>query len=115
MEKRDTAGWKFYEKHLSYFFNKDVDGLVANDYNDDAVLVAFPFTVRGREGLKKVFTDYIEMIGDMSLTSTDNFTETEDSIFLEATMQTSRAGERKVYDVFVMRNGKISYHFTGVR
>jgi len=30
-------------------------------------------------------------------------------------MDTSRAGERKVYDIFVLKDGKISYHFTGLR
>ena len=30
-------------------------------------------------------------------------------------MDTSKAGERRVYDVFVLRNGKIQYHFTGLK
>lgn len=114
-EERDTPGWKFYTRHLDYFFKKDVDGLVANDYTEDAKLVAFPFTVQGREALKGAFRQYLDMVGDITLLSTDNFTESDDTIFLEATMNTSKTGERKVYDVFVMRDGKIRYHFTGVR
>ena len=110
-----TPGWKFYERHLGYFYAKDVDGLVENDYNKDAVLISFDFTVRGHEALKGIFRAYLDMIGDMEVKSTDNFTETEDTIFLEATLETSKLGERKVYDVFVLRDGKISYHFTGVR
>ena len=55
------------------------------------------------------------MIGDFTLRSTDNFHESEDAIILEATMDTEKTGERKVYDCFVMRDGKISHHFTGVR
>ncbi len=110
-----TPGWKFYERHINYFVIKDVNGLVENDYNEDAVLISFDFTVKGHEALKDIFKGYLEMIGDLELKSTDNFTETEDSIFLEATIETSKLGERKVYDVFVMKNGKISYHFTGVR
>src|SRR5438876_5555958 len=115
IETRDTPGWKFYQRHVNYFVTKDVDGLVANDYNDDAKLIAFPFTVQGREALRKVFTDYLNMIGDITLRSTENFTESDDTIFLEATMDTSKAGERRVYDVFVLRNGKIQYHFTGLK
>lgn len=111
----DTPGKKFYEKHLGYFYAKDVDGLVENDYNEDAVLISFDFTVQGHEALKEIFRGYIDMIGDMKVKSTDNFTETEDIIFLEATLETSKLGERKVYDVFMMRDGKISYHITGVR
>jgi ketosteroid isomerase-like protein len=113
--KKDTPGWKFYERHLNYFYTKDVDGLVKNDYNEDAVLISFDFTVKGHEDLKKIFHGYLEMIGDLKLKSTDNFTETKDTIFLEATLETSRLGERKVYDIFLLKDGKISYHFTGVK
>ena len=110
-----TPGRKFYDRHLNYFYAKDVDGLVENDYNEDAVLISFDFTVRGHEALKEIFRAYLDMIGDMEVKSTDNFTETEDTIFLEATLETEKLGERKVYDVFILRDGKISYHITGVR
>jgi ketosteroid isomerase-like protein len=115
MQPQDTPGWKFFEHHLTYFFNKDVDGLLASDYNDDAVVVSYDFAVKGKDNLKQLFTAYLEMMGDITIKSTEHFRETEDSIMVEATMDTSRAGERKVYDVFVMKNGKISYHFTGLR
>lgn len=110
-----TPGWKFYERHLNYFYTKDVDGLVENDYNEDAALMTHDFNAKGREALRKVFHNYIETLGDIKLKSTDKFAETEDTIFLEATLETSKLGERKVYDAFVLKNGKISYHFTGVR
>lgn len=113
--ERDTPGWRFFEKHLNFFYNKDVDGLLASDYTDDALVMSYDFALRGKENLKGLFTAYLEAMGDMSLTSTEHFNETPDSIMIEATMQTSRAGERKVYDVFVMRGGKIAYHFTGLR
>jgi hypothetical protein len=111
----DTPGWKFFEKHLQFFIDKDVDGLLASDYNDDAVCVSYDFAIKGKDGLKSLFSGYLEMVGDIVLRSTDHWRETDDSILIEATMDTSRAGERKVYDIFVMKNGKISYHFTGVR
>lgn len=107
--------WRFYKRHLGFFYAKDVDGLVANDYTEDAVLSAPDFTVQGHAALKQIFSGYVEMIGDIRLKSTDKFTETANAVQLEATLQTSRAGERKVYDIFVMRDGKISQHFTGVK
>jgi len=115
MEERSTPGWQFYQRHLSYFYNKDVDGLVAGDYNEDAVLITFDFNVKGHAAIKQVFHGYLDMIGDLKVKSTDKFTETEDTIFLEATLETSKSGERRVYDAFVLKNGKISYHFTGVK
>ena len=111
----DTAGWKFFMKHIQFFIDKDVDGLVASDYTADAQCISYDFAVQGTEALKALFTNYIEMMGDIKLKSTDHWRETDDSILIEATMDTSRAGERKVYDVFMMKNGKITHHFTGLR
>jgi len=47
------------------------------------------------------------------LESTDKYTETEDTIFLEATVSTD-LGRTRVFDAFVLKSGKASYHFTGV-
>ena len=108
-----SPGRKFYEEQLDYLAAKDVDGLVANHYNDDAVLMSFDVTVRGREALRQYFRAYLERLGTLAVTSTDRFAETEDSIFFEATV-TSNLGTVRVYDAFVLRDGKISYHFAGV-
>jgi ketosteroid isomerase-like protein len=108
-----TPGRKFYAEQLDYLAAKDVDGLVANHYNDDAVLISFDVTVKGREALRDYFRTYLERLGTLTVTSTDKFMETEDSIFFEATV-TSNLGTVRVYDAFVLRDGKISYHFAGV-
>jgi hypothetical protein len=108
-----SPGRKFYEEQLGYLMAKDVDGLVANHYNDDAVLISFDVTVKGREALQDYFRTYLARLGTLTVTSTDQFVETEDSILLEATV-TSNLGTVRVYDAFVLRDGKISYHFAGV-
>ena len=108
-----SPGRKFYEEQLDYLANTDVEGLVANHYNDDAVLMSFDVTVRGREALREYFRTYLERLGTLTVTSTDKFAETEDSIFFEATV-TSNLGTVRVYDAFVLRDGKISHHFAGV-
>lgn len=115
MEDLDTPYFRFYKRHIQYFLDKDIDGLVANDYTEDAQVIAGEFHVQGSEALKQLFTGYLDMIGGFTLRSTDKFHESDDAIILEATMDTEKAGERKVYDCFVMRDGKIAYHFTGVR
>ena len=114
-EERDTAGWKFYQKHLNFFYTRDIEGLVQSDYHEDAELVTVDWSARGRDALRQIFTGYLEMIGDFKVRTTEKFHETDDAIMLEATMDTQKAGERKVYDIFVMRAGKITHHFTGVR
>jgi hypothetical protein len=115
IDNLDTPGFKFYKKHLQYFFDKDVEGLVNNDYTPDAQVLAGEFAVQGTEALKQLFTGYLDMIGNFTLRSTDKFCESGDAIILEAILDTEKTGERKVYDCFVMRDGKIAYHFTGVR
>ena len=108
-----SPGRRFYEEQLAYLAAKDVEGLVANHYNDDAVLMSFDVTVRGREALQDYFRAYLKRLGTLTVTSTDKFVETEDAIFFEATV-TSNLGAVRVYDAFVLRDGKISYHFAGV-
>ena len=115
MEDLDTPYFHFYKRHIQFFLDKDIDGLVASDYTEDAQVLAGEFHVQGHEALKQLFTGYLQMVGDFTLRSTDKWQESDDAIILEATMDTANTGERKVYDCFVMRDGKIAYHFTGVR
>ena len=80
---------------------------------DGAVLVGFDFTVKGKAALREHFEGYLKRLGSLRLISTDRFTETEDSIFFEATIE-SDLGEARVYDVFILRDGKATHQFTGV-
>lgn len=109
-----TSGRKFYDEQLSYLFAKDVDGLIDNHYHDDAVLISFDFVVKGSDALKEHFRNYLKMLGNLEVKSTDKFTETEDTIFFQASV-VSYLGPAVVYDALVLRNGKIAYHFTGVK
>lgn len=109
-----SFGHKFYDEQLEYLASHDVDGLIDNHYDENAVLISFDVgAIRGREALKEHFRNYLQALGNLTVKSTDKFTETEDTIFFEATV-TSNLGEARVYDALVLRNGKIVYHFTGV-
>jgi len=110
-----SFGRKFYRKHMTYFDKQDVDGLVKNDYTEDAILTAPEFSVQGRDALKAVLTDYLSMVGTVRVKTTERFLESGNIIFIEATCQTSKAGERRVYDIWEMRDGKIARHFTGLK
>jgi hypothetical protein len=109
-----TPGRKFYEEQLNYLFAKDVDGLIDNHYNEDAILVSFDFIVKGRAALKVHFRNYLNTLGNLEVKSTDKFTETENSAFLEASV-VSNLGPAVVYDAWTLKDGKIAYHFTGVK
>jgi ketosteroid isomerase-like protein len=112
---QESPAYKWYLRHVDFFLNKDVDGLLASDYTDDAVVMSYDFRVQGKDALHQVFTQYLQMIGDFTLVSTEQFNATKDEMILEATLQTQNAGVRKVWDVFNMRDGKITHHFTGLK
>ncbi len=107
-----TPGKAFYQRQIAALEALDMDALMAQ-YYPDATIIGFDFTVKGYAAIRKHFEGYLERLGTLKLQSTDKFTETEDAIFLEATI-TSRLGEARVYDVFLLRDGKTTHHFTGV-
>ena len=102
----------FYDRQVAGLEARDLDSLMAQ-YHDDAVVVGYDFVVRGCDAIRQHMRDYLARIGSMKLASTDRFVETEDSIFFEATIRTNRA-EAKLYDVFILRDGKATHQFTGV-
>jgi len=108
-----VSGQQFYERQLAYLQAGDVKGLIDHHYHADAALVTFDVTVRGHDALIAHFRGYLQRLGQLEVLSTDKFVETGDTIFLEATMRTA-LGAARVYDAFVLRDGKIAYHFTGV-
>jgi len=114
MTTATTPGHKFYDEQLDYIFANDVSGLIDNHYNEDAVLISYDFVVKGREALKAHFRNYLATLGNLEVKSTDKFNETEDTIFIEASV-TSNLGPAVVFDAWTLKDGKIAYHFTGVK
>ena len=111
MEK--TAGRAFYDRQIALLEARDIAGVAAQQYAADAVIVSFDFTVRGREAIQRHFEGYLERLGYIKLVSTDKFTEIDDAIYFEATIEVA-AGEAHVYDVFILRDGQAIRHFTGL-
>jgi carbon-monoxide dehydrogenase small subunit len=110
----DTPGKEFYQRQVEFLISKDVDRLVDENYNENAVLTSSDFIVRGKPALKEHFTNYFKWVTIKEVKSTDIFVETDNTILFEATVE-SNYGPAKVYDAFVLRDGKIDYHFTGVK
>lgn len=110
--KKNTLGQVFYDRQVACLEAQDIEGLMAQ-YHEDAILVGFDTTVHGREAIGAHLREYLKGLGELKLLSTDKFTETDDAIFFEATVQT-RYAEAKVYDVFILRDGKATHQFTGL-
>lgn len=109
-----TTGRKFYNEQIAFLEANDIDGLISNHYNKDAAMIGLDFTVNGHEALRQLFQDYLRRLGHFRLKETTRFNETEDAIFFEATI-TGDQGDVRIYDAMVIKDGKISLHFTGVR
>lgn len=109
----ETPGRAFYERQLGFLASMDGDELVRRQYHPDATLVTFDKTVHGRGALVDHFRGYLAFLGSFRLLSTDKFVETEDSIMFEATVAID-PGTARVYDVFLLRDGKATHHFSGL-
>lgn len=108
-----SAKREFYDEQIKILQAHDVDRLIDTHYTDDAELVSFDNIIKGNAALKEYFTGYVKMLGTIDVLSTDHFQETDDAIFFDATVK-SDLGTVKVYDAWVIRDGKISHHFTGI-
>jgi hypothetical protein len=108
---------EFYENHLKLLEKNDADLLVEHDYHDDAEMILFvmpePIFIKGKEALKKQLGDYMSYIY-RGFVSTEKLAITDDSIFLEATINTAN-GESKVYDALYMKDNKIYRHYSGLK
>lgn len=110
----DTAGKRFYRNQVECLIAGDPDRLVAENYHPDATVQSFQWTVTGHEALRAHFGRYLGAVKIEEVVSTDNFAETANTIAFEATIRTDK-GIARVYDVMTLKDGKITFHFTGVR
>lgn len=113
MMAEQTIARTFYNRQVAFLEAHDITGLIASQYAPDAELISFDFHFKGAAALAQHFTNYLANLGSLKLLTTDKFAETEDTLFFEATIQVA-AGVAHVYDAFVLKDGKATYHFTGL-
>ncbi|HLZ62196.1 MAG TPA: nuclear transport factor 2 family protein [Ktedonosporobacter sp.] len=107
-----TPGRAFYQRQIEALETYDLKTIRAQ-YDENATLVNYNEVIKGREAIANYFKSYLASLGFLKLKSTDRFMETDDSIFFEATVET-QLGVAQVYDVFMLRDGKATYHFAGI-
>lgn len=107
-----VSGHKFYQRQIDALEIHDTASLLMQ-YHPDATIAGFDFMVKGHDAIRKHFDEYLNHLGMLKLKSTDKFAETEDAIFFEATMITN-LGEARVYNLFLLRDGKATHHFTNI-
>lgn len=107
------AARQFVNDQVSLLQRRDVTGLLEQHYHADALLMTPQATIRGHDELRTYFTRYVEALRDFTVDAIDQLNSTADAILIEATV-TSTAGRARVYDAFVLRDGRITHHFAGV-
>lgn len=110
--KLTTEAERFYEDQIRFIETRDIDG-IRSHYTDDAILVTFDTQIRGGDEIADYFRGYLERMTGLRVVSTDKFVETGDTILFEATMDLA-AGVARVYNAFVLHDGRARYHFSGV-
>src|SRR6266513_2608376 len=89
---QNQANWKyrdFYDRQLEFIARNDIEGLIHNQYTEDAELLNFNYYIKGAPALIEYFKTYVASLGYIKLLSTDNYTEGDDSIFFESTVETA--------------------------
>lgn len=114
-----TPGRTFFDKHMEYIYGGDIDGLIDDQYTEDAVLISPfdvldtppPHIVRGNAELKSFFRTYTAWQGSINVEELFDFAETDNSIFFQAIF-TSNTGRWVVGDAWHMTDGKIDTHYS---
>ena len=102
----------FYRRQIACLEGNDLDGLM-EQYHEDAVLLTFEPTGRGRDALRPHMAACLAHLGSPQLRSTDTLAASDDAILFEATVATDH-GVARAYDAFALRDGKSTHHVAGV-
>ncbi|GCA73801.1 hypothetical protein MiTe_00621 [Microcystis aeruginosa NIES-2520] len=117
----DTQLGKMYAEHIQYLLDKDIEGILKNQYTEDALLISSfqkkPLYYKGHEQLKEHFQGILAIEG--LETEIAFWAETEDPqtlMIVEAITMRTAQGESKMRfaDSWVLREGKIAIHFAGM-
>jgi ketosteroid isomerase-like protein len=109
----DSPLKQLYQQHLVHIQAADLDSIL-NDYAEDAVLTTFQGVISGREALARYYRHYLAGYPRLGGISTDTLVEALDSLYVEAVVRAS-GEEIHVYNAFVIRDGKITHQFAGVK
>ena len=110
MEKM-TPGQKFLKKHTEYIAKGDIDGLLRDHYHDNAEMVTYEFTLKGKKAIKKYLTvDGPAKSGKILGFTMNHFVESKDVISFTATIKSEKLGVFIARDTFFLRDGKVYRH-----
>ena len=107
-----AAAMARHDTYVGYHARGDADGLADDMFTEDARLVTPRLAVEGREEVRSVFRDIFARESGFEPGSVDRITCGDDYIWFEATVSSS-LGQRRLYDVMVLSDGRISLQLVG--
>ena len=107
-----AAAMALHDTYVGYHARGDADGLADDLFTEDARLVTPRLAVEGRDQVRSVFRDIFARESGFEPGSVDRITCGDDYIWFEATVSSS-LGKRRLYDVMMLSDGKISLQLVG--
>ena len=105
-----SPGRSFHQKYAACLQAGDSEGLLSL-YHPDATLLSTDANVSGIAAMAGFFEQYFGGLGSFSAKPAGKYVEGRDSILCETTVETAGSVAR-VQDVFVIKDGKATHHFT---
>jgi hypothetical protein len=114
-----TPGHQIFEQHMGYLMGRDLEGLLKNQYSEDAILISPfdildvppPHVVKAGPAMIDFFTKWLDYHGEMSLDSLYDFAELDDTVHFQAQI-TSQTGKWVLGEAWHMNaDKKIDRHY----
>jgi|GEM_PF-556191 len=107
-----TEARTFHQRYLDFHSRGDADGLAHDFFSEDVRLITARVDVSGREAVRKMFRELFAKESGFTPLSVENITSDSDYVWFEATV-TSSLGKRRVYDIMLVREGKVHLQLVG--
>ena len=107
-----TAALALHDTYVGYHARGDADALADDLFTEDARLVTPRLAVEGREAVRGVFRNIFARESGFEPGSVDHITCGDGYVWFEATVSSS-LGQRRLYDVLVLSDGRISLQLVG--
>jgi hypothetical protein len=106
-----SKGQAFLQQQVEFLTRGDMDGLMREQYHDDAEMVTFEFTLKGKAAIRKYLEfDEPAKAGKIGGIELRNFAESDDVIIFNAAVKSENLGTFIARDALYLRDGKIYRH-----
>lgn len=102
----------FHKRYLDFHVRGDADALADDFFTDDIQLLTAGVNMTGREPVRHMFRELFAKESGFTTLSVENITSDSDYVWFEATV-TSSLGKRRVYDIMLVRDGKVRLQLVG--